>query len=222
MLFLFHFDEFCMKTFQNLGKRGQLIIMAFISEHVKGKYSRFNALSCILTYVCVHDPILFTDALRISDLHISRILPVCVRIDPCISLIGVCNFQVDLGNPRSDSNNTLMPLIAGGTSSKLDLSHLHAPDPVSLKEPGTSPSSNVALCQMLPEVSQLSCESCVCGDLFTNTNLCRVCSVCHFVDALQQHAATLFPEPCEAFCCCCCFCLKNLTRTHLNPILNGM
>lgn len=50
VLLLSHFDEFCMKTFQHLGKCGKLIIMAFISKCVKGKYSHLNALSCILTY----------------------------------------------------------------------------------------------------------------------------------------------------------------------------
>lgn len=169
-----HFDEFCMKTFQHLGKCGKLIIMAFISKCVKGKYSHLNALSCILTY---DTSVFITPCLLL--MHCTYL----TSTFPWFHQFGVSNFPVDLGNPRSDWNKTPKPLIAGGTFFLLDLSHLHAPDPISLKSPGAFPSSNVALCQILPE-DLISCESCICGIFFFYQNepvqslLCVTLLVC--------------------------------------------
>lgn len=209
VLLLSHFDEFCMKTFQHLGKCGKLIIMAFISKCVKGKYSHLNALSCILTY---DTSVFITPCLLL--MHCTYL----TSTFPWFHQFGVSNFPVDLGNPRSDWNKTPKPLIAGGTFFLLDLSHLHAPDPISLKSPGAFPSSNVALCQMLPE-DLISCESCICGNFFLPERTCAEFALCHSVGVLQQHTAMLFPEPYEAFFF---FFLKNLTRTQLNPILKGV
>lgn len=111
-----------------------------------------------LLHVCVHIPLY----LLMYCIYLTSTFP-----QQCFfHNLRVSDFPVDLGNPKSDWNKTLIPLITV-CFFKLDLLNLRVPDPISFKSLEARPSADAALCKMLSK--NLICH--MSSNLIHKTNL---------------------------------------------------
>lgn len=141
------------------GKMCEINHNCFHIKCIKGKYLCLNALSCILTYYMsvFTSPCIYWCTAYTWPPHFPNSVFFSLRVS---------DFPVNLGNPKSDWNKTLIPLITV-CFFKLDLLNLRVPDPISFKSLEARPSADAALCKMLSK--NLICH--MSSNLIHKTNL---------------------------------------------------